>query len=91
MPGMDLDEVVTLSMSWQCRVIYIWLPFEVDIWCRRLLAAPQCEVGLDIEWHVTFKAGAVLGIAPVVSCYDTLEATIGIASCCEEISANYLG
>ena len=51
------DSVSMLSAMLQCRVIYVWLPFEVDNWCRRLLAASPCVVGLDIEWHVTYVAG----------------------------------
>ncbi len=53
----NADSVGMLLAALQCRVIYIWLPFELDNWCRRLLAAPPCVVGLDIEWHVTYVAG----------------------------------
>ncbi len=54
----DADSVDMLFAAMQCRVIYTWLPFELDNWCGRLLAAPPCVVGLDIEWHVTYVAGA---------------------------------
>ena len=44
-------------------MVYIWLPFEVEHWCQRLLCGGGGgALGMDIEWRVTFRAGAAAGL-----------------------------
>jgi hypothetical protein len=40
-----------------CDIIYAFSQGEVDSLCSKLLSARVSPLGLDIEWHVTFKSG----------------------------------
>ncbi|KAK9832852.1 hypothetical protein WJX81_007824 [Elliptochloris bilobata] len=55
----------------QGRMLYASTPSDVDQLCWRLLSLGVAVVGFDIEWRVTFKAGATLRRTAVIQlCYQ---------------------